>query len=151
MRLKTLLIISILALTACGSVRKSTTEKRKLKQETGFENAIFSFEKKNSLLTLKERVITEKLDSAGNVTERTTQDREVTAKDEGEITTKEDSKGGEKIQESVQDETKLKRKRSHPWWLVFIPVLTIWALYKYRFKLITLFKPLFIAKVKHKD
>ena len=110
MRLKTLLIISILALTACGSVKKNTTEKRKLKQETGFENAIFSFEKKNSLLTLKERVITEKLDSLGNVTERTTTDREVTAKDEGEITTKEDSKGCEKIQESVRDETKLKRK-----------------------------------------
>ena len=145
------LIIILLLLSSCGTIKKSSTYNRSLSHETNYSNQLSTFEKKGLLLTLKERIVTEKLDSAGNVTERTTEDREVTAKDEGEITTKEDSKGGEKIQESVQDETKLKRKRSHPWWLVFIPVLTIWALYKYRFKLITLFKPLLLAKVKHKD
>lgn len=138
------LIIILLLLSSCGTVKKSSTYNRSLSHETNYSNQLTTFEKKGLLLTLKERIVTEKLDSAGNVTERTTEDLEITSKDEGEITTKEDSKGGEKIEETVQDETKLKRKRSLPWWLIVIPVLTLWALYKYRFKLITLFKPLFL-------
>ena len=122
-----------------------------MSHETKYSNQLSTFEKKGLLLTLKQRAVAEKLDSSGNVTERTVTDSEITIKDDGEITTKEDSKGGGKIQETVVEKTKVKRKRSAPWWLVFLPVLTLWALYKYRFKLITLFKPLFLAKVKHKD
>ena len=145
------LIIILLLFSSCGTVKKSSTYNRSLSHETNYSNQLTTFEKKGLLLTLKERIVTEKLDSAGNVTERTTQDREVTAKDEGEITTKEDSKGGEKIQDTVQEETKLKRKRAAPWWLVTIPLISLWAIYKYRFKIISAIKPLLFAKVKNKD
>ena len=145
------LIIILLLLSSCGTVKKSSTYNRSLSHETKYSNQLSTFEKKGLLLTLKQRAVAEKLDSSGNVTERTVTDSEITIKDDGEITTKEDSKGGGKIQETVVEKTKVKRKRSAPWWLVFLPVLTLCALYKYRFKLITLFKPLFLAKVKHKD
>ena len=139
-------LVIALILSSCGTVKKSSTYNRSLSHETNYSNQLTTFEKKGLLLTLKERIVTEKLDSAGNVTERTTQDREVTSKDEGEITTKEDSKGGEKIQESVQEETKLKRKRSPPWWLVVIPVLTLWLIYKYRKPLFDKIKSIIFAR-----
>ena len=145
------LIIILLLFSSCGTVKKSSTYNRSLSHETNFENQLSTFEKKGLLLTLKQRAVAEKLDSAGNVTERTVTDSEMTIKDDGEITTKEDSKVGEKIQETFAEETKLKRKRSPPWWFVFVPVLTLWALYKYRFKLTSLIKSLLFAKVKNKD
>jgi hypothetical protein len=138
------LIIILLLLSSCGTVKKSSTYNRSLSHETNYSNQLITFEKKGLLLTLKQRAVAEKLDSAGNVTERTVTDSEMTIKDEGEITTKEDLKGGEKIQETITEETKLKRKRSPPWWLVVIPAFTLWVLYKYRFKLISLIKPLLL-------
>ena len=133
-------------LTACGSVKKSTTEKQKLKQETGFENAVFSFEKKNSLLTLKERVITEKLDSLGNVTERTTTDRDMALQDRGEVKKEEKQTGFDKKETEEVKEAKVKRTWSPPWWLTILTIITLFFIYKHRFKLLTFIKNLIFAK-----
>lgn len=144
-------LIIALILSSCGTIKKSSTYNRSLSHETNYSNQLTTFEKKGLLLTLKQRAVAEKLDSSGNVTERTVTDSEMTIKDDGEITTKEDSNGGENIQETVVEETKVKRKRSAKWWLVAIPLISLWALYKYRFKLISIINPLLLAKVKNKD
>lgn len=139
MKISLILILSLI-IAACGTVKKSSTYSRSLSHETSYSNQLTTFEKKGLLQTLKQRAVAEKLDSAGNVTERTVTDSEMTIKDDGEITTKEDSKGEGKIRETITEETKVKRKRSPPWWLAFITVLTLWAIYRYR-------KPLF-SKIK---
>lgn len=124
------ILILLLILTSCGTVKKSSTYNQSLSHEKNFENQLTTFEKKGLLLTMKKRAFSEKLDSAGNVIERTVKDSEVTIKNEGEITTKEDYKGGENTKETIVEDTELKRKRSLSWWLIVIPLLTIWAIYK---------------------